>query len=42
MLRMSYRGHESPKYRNTTEIPVKNIGIPVKDRTIKDTNIGFN
>ena len=23
--------HESPKYRNTTKIPVKNIGIPVKD-----------
>ena len=26
--------HESPKYRNTTEIPVKNIGIHV---SVKDT-----
>ena len=29
--RVVERSRESPKYRNTTEIPVKNIGIAVKD-----------
>ena len=28
-----------PKYWNTTEIPVKNAGLPVKDT--EDTNTGF-
>ena len=28
---LKMRSHETPKYQNTTEIPVKNIGIPVKD-----------
>ena len=46
-LEFWFSGHYLPKYRNTTGIPVKNTGIPVKTPVLglikkRLTVLGFN